>query len=68
MPPNAKPLAVTSSTIRFDDVAFAYDEQKGLQAIRHFSLVVPGGKTVALVGRSGAGKSTVLNLVPRSST
>ncbi len=63
--PGAKPLAVTSSTIRFDDVAFAYDEQKGMHAIRHFSLVVPGGKTVALVGRSGAGKSTVLNLVPR---
>ena len=63
--PNARPLAVSTSTIRFDDVAFAYDEQKGLQAISHFSLVVPGGKTVALVGRSGAGKSTVLNLVPR---
>jgi subfamily B ATP-binding cassette protein MsbA len=63
--PGAKPLAVTSSTIRFDDVAFAYDEQKGMHAIRHFSLVVPGGKTVALVGRSGAGKSTVLNLMPR---
>jgi subfamily B ATP-binding cassette protein MsbA len=63
--PGAKPLSVSSSTIRFDDVAFAYDEQKGLQAIRHFSLAVPGGKTVALVGRSGAGKSTVLNLVPR---
>jgi ATP-binding cassette, subfamily B, bacterial MsbA len=63
--PDAKPLAVASSTIRFDDVAFAYDGQKGLLAIRHFSLVVPGGKTVALVGRSGAGKSTVLNLVPR---
>jgi ATP-binding cassette, subfamily B, bacterial MsbA len=63
--PGAKPLSVTSSTIRFDDVAFSYDEQKGLQAIRNFSLVVPGGKTVALVGRSGAGKSTVLNLVPR---
>jgi len=63
--PNARSLAVSTSTIRFDDVAFAYDEQKGLQAISHFSLVVPGGKTVALVGRSGAGKSTVLNLVPR---
>ena len=56
---------MTSSTILFDDVAFAYDEQTGLHAIRHFSLAVPGGKTVALVGRSGAGKSTVLNLVPR---
>ena len=31
----------------------------------NFTLEVPGGKTVALVGRSGAGKSTVLNLVPR---
>jgi len=63
--PNAKPLAVATSTIRFEDVAFAYDGAQGLHAIRHFSLVVPGGKTVALVGRSGAGKSTVLNLVPR---
>jgi subfamily B ATP-binding cassette protein MsbA len=63
--PNAKPLTVATSTIRFDDVAFAYDGQKALHAVSHFSLVVPGGMTVALVGRSGAGKSTVLNLVPR---
>lgn len=63
--PDAKPLSVDEGTIRFDDVAFRYDEQKGLPAISKFSLVVPGGKTIALVGRSGAGKSTVLNLVPR---
>ncbi|WP_367115897.1 ABC transporter ATP-binding protein [Hyphomicrobium sp.] len=62
--PGAKPLAVNNATIRFEHVGFAYDGS-GVQAISNFSLVVPGGRTVALVGRSGAGKSTVLNLVPR---
>jgi subfamily B ATP-binding cassette protein MsbA len=63
--PGARPLAIDNGTIRFEKVAFRYDEQKGLAAISDFTLAVPGGKTVALVGRSGAGKSTVLNLVPR---
>ena len=62
--PGAKPLAIATSAIRFEDVGFAYD-RSGVQAISNFSLNVPGGHTVALVGRSGAGKSTVLNLVPR---
>jgi subfamily B ATP-binding cassette protein MsbA len=60
----AKPIDVANATIRFEDVAFAYD-RSGVQAISGISLEVPGGRTVALVGRSGAGKSTVLNLVPR---
>jgi subfamily B ATP-binding cassette protein MsbA len=63
--PGAKPLHIEKGSIRFEDVAFGYDEQKDVRAISDFSLDVPGGKTVALVGRSGAGKSTVLNLVPR---
>ncbi len=62
--PGAKPLSVSNATIRFEGIAFAYDGS-ALQAISDFTLTVPGGKTVALVGRSGAGKSTVLNLVPR---
>ena len=62
--PGAKSLALTKAAIRFDNVGFAYDGT-GVQAISGFSLEVPGGQTVALVGRSGAGKSTVLNLVPR---
>ena len=62
--PDARPLQVTSGTVRFDGVGFAY-EGTGVQAISDFTLTVPGGRTVALVGRSGAGKSTVLNLVPR---
>jgi ATP-binding cassette, subfamily B, bacterial MsbA len=63
--PGAKPLNVDKGAIRFEDVAFSYDEQMEVRAICDFTLEVPGGKTVALVGRSGAGKSTVLNLVPR---
>jgi ATP-binding cassette, subfamily B, bacterial MsbA len=63
--PGAKALQVQSGTIRFEDVAFGYDEQTDDRAVSDFSLEVAGGRTVALVGRSGAGKSTVLNLVPR---
>ncbi|MFN0218861.1 MAG: ABC transporter ATP-binding protein [Hyphomicrobium sp.] len=62
---NAKPLAISSGTIAFDKVGFGYDKSSRERAVADFSLLVPGGKTVALVGRSGAGKSTVVNLVPR---
>jgi len=62
--PNAKPLAIDKAAIRFDHISFGYDAGD-IQAISDFTITVPGGKTVALVGRSGAGKSTVLNLVPR---
>jgi ATP-binding cassette, subfamily B, bacterial MsbA len=63
--PDAKPLQVTTGSIHFEDVAFSYEGHGGAQAVSNFTLEVPGGKTVALVGRSGAGKSTILNLVPR---
>jgi len=61
--PGAKPLAVSSPDIRFEDVNFRYAD--GTHALKDFSLSVPAGKTVALVGPSGSGKSTVLNLIPR---
>ena len=63
--PSAKPLAVTAGGITFADVAFAYETRTDLPAVHDFTLKVPGGKTAALVGRSGAGKSTIINLVPR---
>jgi ATP-binding cassette, subfamily B, bacterial len=49
--------------IEFEDVEFAYRE--GHPVIRGLNLVVPGGSVVALVGRSGAGKTTVTDLVAR---
>ena len=61
----AKPLAVSAAAIEFDHVNFAYENRTDVQAVRDFSLSIAGGKTVALVGRSGAGKSTIINLVPR---
>ena len=63
--PGAHALSLTSGHIRFENVSFAYAEASGTPAVANVDLDVPGGKTVALVGRSGAGKSTIINLVPR---
>jgi subfamily B ATP-binding cassette protein MsbA len=63
--PGAKPLAVSAGTIDFVNVSFTYPAGRKGPAVHDFTLSVPGGKTVALVGRSGAGKSTIINLVPR---
>ena len=60
---NARPLAIGGGEIRFRDVRFSY--ANGAEALVGVSLVVPAGKRVALVGASGAGKSTILNLIPR---
>ncbi|HEX9789156.1 MAG TPA: ABC transporter ATP-binding protein [Kiloniellales bacterium] len=61
--PGAPPLAVDGGTIRFAHVSFSYESRT--PALRDVSLEVPAGRTAALVGASGAGKSTVLNLIPR---
>ncbi|HYC04734.1 MAG TPA: ABC transporter ATP-binding protein [Azospirillaceae bacterium] len=61
--PGAAPLKVASHEIRFDDVHFSYVD--GKEALAGVSIEVPAGRTVALVGTSGSGKSTVLNLIPR---
>jgi len=49
--------------IRFEDVEFEY--RPGRPVVRDFSVTVPGGSVIALVGRSGAGKTTVTDLVAR---
>jgi subfamily B ATP-binding cassette protein MsbA len=61
--PDAKPLEITRGEIVFEDVHFSY--APGKAALDGLSLAVPGGRTVALVGPSGAGKTSVLNLIPR---
>ncbi len=61
--PGAGELAVSAGAISFKAVSFAYDGN--VPAVRDFTLTVAGGTTVALVGASGAGKSTIINLVPR---
>jgi ATP-binding cassette subfamily B multidrug efflux pump len=62
--PDAKPLVVTRGEIRFDNVSFGYgDESK--RVIDRLSLVIRPGEKIGLVGRSGAGKSTVVNLLLR---
>lgn len=62
---DAKPLRISQGAISFRDVSFTYNKSSQEHAVHDFTLEVPGGSTVALVGRSGAGKSTVVNLVPR---
>lgn len=61
--PDAKPLAIAGGEVAFRDLRFRYrDDARGLEGI---DLVAEAGKTTALVGRSGSGKSTMLALVPR---
>jgi ATP-binding cassette subfamily B protein len=61
--PDAKDLPQVRGEIRFDDVSFSYGGDG--YALRDIDLVVPPGQTVALVGETGAGKSTFAKLVSR---
>ncbi|KQO90099.1 ABC transporter permease [Methylobacterium sp. Leaf90] len=60
---SARPLTVSRGEIRFENVHFRY--RADAPALEGIDLVVPAGSTTALVGRSGSGKSSLLNLVPR---
>jgi subfamily B ATP-binding cassette protein MsbA len=60
--PGAEVLPSFSSEIRFERVDFAYDDEKILDGI---DLTIRRGETVALVGASGSGKTTIANLLPR---
>lgn len=51
--------------IVFDDVTFGYESEDGNKVISNFSMTIPAGKTVALVGPSGGGKTTICHLIPR---
>tara|TARA_B100000963_G_scaffold271031_1_gene239224 strand:+ start:303 stop:2045 length:1743 start_codon:yes stop_codon:yes gene_type:complete len=57
-------LNVKKSEINFKDVSFGYDTSE-IKAIKNVNISIAGGSMAALVGHSGAGKSTILNLLPR---
>jgi ABC-type transport system involved in Fe-S cluster assembly fused permease/ATPase subunit len=59
----AKPLAISGPVIRFEDVTFHYDQERPI--LKGVSFEVPAGKTVAIVGPTGAGKSTISRLLYR---
>lgn len=61
--PDALPLTAIKQGISYKDVAFAYEADKPV--LKGVNLDIPVGKTIALVGNSGGGKTTFVNLLPR---
>lgn len=64
--PNAKDLVVTKGAAAFKNVSFSYDDEKeSTSVLQQISLTLKPGQRAALVGPSGGGKSTLMNLIPR---
>ena len=61
---DSKNLIIKNAQIEFENVDFKYSENE-VKILNSLNLKIPGGKMTALVGHSGAGKSTILNLIPR---
>jgi ATP-binding cassette subfamily B protein len=61
--PGAVPLPDGDGRVRFESVSFGYDEQRAV--LREIDLELEPGRTVALIGHTGSGKTTVASLVPR---
>jgi len=60
--PDAKPVSTLNDSIEYRNVTFAYEDKIVLNNV---SLIIPKGKTIALVGQSGSGKTTFVDLLPR---
>ncbi len=61
---DGKPIEITSANINFKNISFKYASKEN-QVLDTINLKISGGKMTSLVGHSGAGKSTILNLIPR---
>ena len=62
--PTSKPLEISKGGIKFEKLNFSYDIKEG-KTLKSINLDFLGGKMTSLVGHSGSGKSTILNLIPR---
>ena len=62
--PDAKSIEVKSSEIKFNNLNFSYELEEGT-TLESINLEFKGGKMTSLVGHSGSGKSTIMNLIPR---
>ena len=63
--PNSKELKIDKGEIEFVNVSFRYDYEHSLKVLDSVNLKIVGGEMTSLVGHSGAGKSTIMNLIPR---
>lgn len=61
----ARDIEKLNGDIRFDNVSFSYDQDEKREVLDNISFTVPKGKTVALVGPSGGGKTTICHLLPK---
>ena len=61
---DAKPIEIKESTIKFENINFSYAKDEN-QTLKNINLEFVGKKMTSLVGHSGSGKSTILNLIPR---
>ncbi|MEL6233250.1 MAG: ABC transporter ATP-binding protein/permease [Pseudomonadota bacterium] len=61
--PGAADLKISDATVRFEDVSFGYESERPI--LKGLSIEVPGGQTLAIVGASGSGKSTIARLLFR---
>ncbi|MBA3300922.1 MAG: ABC transporter ATP-binding protein, partial [Thermoleophilaceae bacterium] len=64
-PPDAPALPAGGGRVEFRGVSFSYEENDGRQVLSDVDLTVEAGKTIALVGPTGSGKTTLVALVPR---
>jgi ATP-binding cassette, subfamily B, bacterial MsbA len=62
---NATQIKIDAGNIEFKNVSFKYDKEKKINILNLVNIKMMGGKMTSIVGHSGAGKSTILNLIPR---
>jgi subfamily B ATP-binding cassette protein MsbA len=64
-PKSAAPISRIEREIRLENVSFAYPDSPARKVLDNVSFTIPAGKTLALVGASGSGKSSLVSLLPR---